>query len=60
MDMGYNRLPLTRNSSGAYSAQAALPVCITGRMEWRATLLLDDGRRRITIPFLFVAPSGGD
>jgi hypothetical protein len=59
MDMGYNRLQLSETSAGSYTGQATLPVCVTGRMDWRATLLVESGGRRIAVPFVFAAPSGG-
>jgi hypothetical protein len=58
MNMGYNRVPLQLSQPGRYTGQATLPVCVTGRMEWRATLMVESGRRRIAIPFRFEAPIG--
>jgi protein SCO1/2 len=54
MKMGYNRPLLQRQADGArFSGQASLPVCITGSMEWQATLLVDDrqgaGRRAVPL-----------
>lgn len=51
--MAFNRAHLAPQSEGAYSGQARLPVCTSGRMEWRATVLLEDGTRRIYVPFRF-------
>ena len=52
MDMGLNR-PQLAGSHGRYSGQTLLPVCITGTMEWKATVLLGNGRKTLAIPFLF-------
>ena len=52
MRMGYNR-PLLVGSNGLFSGQTILPVCVTGRMEWVATVLITVGNRRIAVPFLF-------
>lgn len=56
MNMGYNRWPLKSDGSGNYLGEATIPICITGRMTWRATLIVETDRQRIAIPFLFDAP----
>ncbi|MBS1230015.1 MAG: hypothetical protein H6R17_3292 [Proteobacteria bacterium] len=56
MNMGYNRLALVADGDGAYRGAAMLPVCISGRMVWQATLLIDSAGRKIAVPFLFEAP----
>jgi hypothetical protein len=53
MNMGYNRPELTAAGSGRFVGNASLPVCITGSMPWQATVLLESGRQRISIPFRF-------
>lgn len=52
MNMGLHRLPLT-GANGRYSGETTLPVCVTGRMVWQATVLLEIGRKNITVPFRF-------
>ncbi len=52
MDMGLNR-PQLAGSQGRYTGQTLLPVCITGSMEWKATVLLGNGRKTMAVPFLF-------
>ena len=57
MKMGHNR-PLLAAQAGdgkRFSGQASLPVCITGSMEWEATVLVDDGKTLIAVPFRFVS-----
>lgn len=56
MNMGFNRKTLVATGDGRYTAETILPVCVTGRMAWRATLVIETGRRRIAVPFLFEAP----
>jgi len=56
MDMGYNRLTLLPADTGRYAGETTLPVCVTGRMEWLATLMVETDRQRIAIPFHFAAP----
>lgn len=55
MNMGYNRPQLELVQAGRYEGRASLPVCVTGTMEWRATVLLKSGRRVIAAPFQFSA-----
>lgn len=55
MNMGYNRPQLELVQPGRYEGRASLPVCVTGTMEWRATVLLKSGRRVIAAPFQFSA-----
>ena len=56
MDMGYQRQSLVADGHGGFSGEAMLPVCVTGRMTWQATLLIDSGRQRFAVPFRFAAP----
>lgn len=55
MNMGYNRPLLTASGDGRFVGEATLPVCVTGSMEWQATLLVDTGSQRIAVPFRFGA-----
>ena len=56
MDMGHNRLRLASDGQGGYLGQAMLPVCVSGRMVWQATLTVGSGRQKIAIAFPFDAP----
>jgi hypothetical protein len=55
MNMGFNRPALNRAENGRFTGQATLPVCVTGRMTWQATVLVGSGARRIAVPFRFEA-----
>jgi hypothetical protein len=55
MNMGFNRPTLSSISPGRFAGQATLPVCVTGRMMWQATVLIESGRTRIAVPFRFEA-----
>lgn len=55
MNMGFNRQELGKLGAGHFSGQAVLPVCVTGRMSWLATVIVERGRTRIAIPFRFEA-----
>lgn len=55
MNMGFNRPQLDRVAPGRFTGQATLPVCVTGRMTWQATVLIETGRTRIAVPFRFDA-----
>jgi hypothetical protein len=59
MDMGLNRVTLVPSADGRFVGETTIPVCVTGRMVWRATLVVEADRRRIAVPFLFEAPTGG-
>lgn len=56
MNMGYNRVALAPAGAGRYTGEATIPVCVSGRMTWRATLIVTAGRRTISVPFPFDAP----
>lgn len=53
MNMGLNRPALAADGPGRFVGQATLPVCITGKMAWKATVLVETDRERIAVPFLF-------
>ena len=53
MNMGMNRPQLVDRSKGNYTAEVTLPVCITGQMDWQATVLVEAGSERIAVPFRF-------
>lgn len=51
MNMGLNRPQLKVQGGGRFVAEVSLPVCITGQMDWQITVLIEDGNRRIAIPY---------
>ena len=53
MNMGLNRPQLTPRAGGSFAGQATLPVCITGTMDWQATVLIETGGEHIAIPYRF-------
>ena len=53
MNMGYNRPQLAPAGPGRFAGGASLPVCITGSMAWQATVLVEAGRQKISVPFRF-------
>ncbi len=53
MKMGYNRPQLENLGEGRFAGQGNLPVCISGRMPWEATVLIETGRTVIAAPFRF-------
>lgn len=54
MAMGFNRPTLRAAGSGRFVGLTTLPVCVTGRMTWQATVLLEAGPQRVAVPFRFV------
>jgi len=57
MNMGLNRPELAARGNGRFAAQVTLPVCITGAMDWQATVLIENGGERIAIPWRFSSGS---
>jgi hypothetical protein len=55
MNMAYNRPELKRQPDGSYTGQTMLPVCVTQRMRWQATVMLRRPAGNISIPFRFDA-----
>lgn len=53
MKMGYNRLQLQPQGDGRFLGLSNLPVCVTGKMKWVATAIVDTGERKIAVPFHF-------
>ena len=60
MNMGFNRIALDDQGGGHWHGTAAIPVCVTGRMNWRATLLIQSGSRQFSVQHDFAAPLGAD
>jgi hypothetical protein len=55
MSMGFNRTTLRAVDARRHVGQTTLPVCVTGRMLWQATVLVEIGQMRIAVPFRFEA-----
>jgi hypothetical protein len=53
MNMGFNRPELAAAGPGRFASEAMLPVCVTGKMAWQATVVVEAGRSRIAAPFRF-------
>lgn len=53
MNMGYNRPELLRRGDGHFTSEVTLPVCITGHMDWQATVLVEAGNQRVAVPYRF-------
>ncbi len=53
MNMGLHVLPLAAVGEGRFAGETTLPVCVTGKMLWQATVLLQVGRKDISLPFRF-------
>lgn len=51
MNMGLNRPQLQDQGNGRYVAEVTLPVCVTGKMDWQVTVLIENGQQRIAIPY---------
>jgi hypothetical protein len=55
MNMGVNRTELTETAPGRFTGTTSLPVCVTGAMDWVATVVMESGRQRISAPFRFTS-----
>ena len=55
MNMGFNRSELATSGSGHFVGEAALPVCVTGKMTWIATVIVETDQQRIAVPYQFEA-----
>ena len=53
MNMGQNRPELTLGNDNVWRAQATLPVCISGSMQWELTLIVESPGRRLHVPMRF-------
>ena len=49
MEMGFNRYEFTADKTGAFTARVTLPVCVSGRSDWKLYLQID--AQRYAIPF---------
>lgn len=49
MEMGFNRYQFTADKTGIFTARVTLPVCVSGRRDWRLDLQIDS--QRYAIPF---------
>lgn len=57
MKMGFNRPLLKKQGEQHFFGQASLPVCITGTMDWEATVLAETSHALVAIPFRFSTSS---
>lgn len=55
MDMGMNRYRLLRDDQGAWTGEATLPVCSSGRSDWLAEVEIRQGGQRWIASFPFTA-----
>ncbi len=53
MKMGLNRPRLTDGGGGHFEGEANLPVCVTGGMEWEATVIVETAGAVVAAPFRF-------
>jgi hypothetical protein len=53
MEMGLSRAMLHAEAPGRYVGRTSLPLCVTGRMRWQATLHLRESGGTLSLPFQF-------
>lgn len=56
MNMGLLHAELHGTEAGQFQGEIVLPVCVSGRMRWRATLQLALAHGAYRVPFRFEAP----
>lgn len=56
MKMGFNR-PRLEEQGERFVGQTSLPACITGTMEWDATVLVETPQSLVAVPFRFSTAS---
>ena len=49
MEMGFNRYQFSADKTGGFAARVTLPVCVSGRRDWKLYLQIDT--QRYAIPF---------
>ncbi len=57
MDMGLIRVALTPMPDGHWEGTSSIPVCVTGRMRWRARLHMQLEQTRLQADWTFEAPT---
>jgi hypothetical protein len=60
MKMAANQPQLLPVGNNRFEGKTALSVCITGAMQWQATLQVDYGRTRYLLPFIFDSAHSDD
>lgn len=53
MNMGYNRIELKPADAGRHVGEASLPVCVSGSMDWVATVIVEADGKRISARYRF-------
>jgi hypothetical protein len=53
MNMGYNRVSLTKETPSGWRGEGMLPICVRQVMRWEATVLLDTEQGLMAAPFRF-------
>ncbi|MDR3324036.1 MAG: hypothetical protein LBS89_07530, partial [Zoogloeaceae bacterium] len=53
MDMGFNQITLQKGETGEFTGLGNLPVCVSGKMRWQATITLEDPAGTFAIPLQF-------
>lgn len=53
MNMGEDRVVLTRTAAGVFEGDTNLAVCVTARMTWQARVRVRDGGKVVAVPFRF-------
>ncbi|MDR0233791.1 MAG: hypothetical protein LBI31_03175 [Zoogloeaceae bacterium] len=53
MDIGVIHHDLARDAAGHYQGEVVLPICVTGSMQWRVDVIVENDRGRVITPLHF-------
>ncbi|MES9903062.1 MAG: hypothetical protein ABW168_10300 [Sedimenticola sp.] len=59
MEMGFNRPKLTALSTGRFTGEGMLPVCVRDAMEWEARVLVQSEQGLAAAPYRFITVKPG-
>lgn len=59
MNMGFNRVQLSRTGENLFEGKGVLPVCVRDAMEWQADVLISSDEGLISVPYRFITVRTG-
>ena len=59
MNMGFNRVQLSRAGDNLFEGKGVIPVCVRDAMEWQADVLITTEEGVISVPYRFITVRAG-
>jgi hypothetical protein len=59
MNMGFNRVQLSKAGENLFEGKGVLPVCVRDAMEWQADVLITTDKGLISVPYRFITVRSG-